>query len=76
MDRSLLQDITVNEVRATFYYSMIKTLHALNYKIVAEGVETKEEADLLTKWGIDYIQGYYYSKPLNEKECIDLLKAV
>ena len=40
----------------------------LNIKTVAEGVETKKQADRIVSLGGDYIQGYYYSKPLQKEE--------
>ena len=46
----------------------------MGYKVVAEGVETKVELDLLRRWGIDYIQGYYFSKPVSSKEIMNILK--
>ncbi len=39
--------------------------HKLNFKTVAEGVETAEQAELLTCIGIDYLQGYYFSPPIS-----------
>ncbi len=38
--------------------------HSLNLGVVAEGVEYKEQLDILTKYQCDTIQGYYFSKPL------------
>lgn len=46
----------------------------LGMKVVAEGVETKEELDVLCNHDIDEIQGYYYSKPLNVKAMTKVLK--
>jgi EAL domain-containing protein (putative c-di-GMP-specific phosphodiesterase class I) len=43
---------------------------ALNYRVVAEGVETSEQADMLSKIGVSSIQGYLYAKPMSQ----DLLK--
>ncbi len=45
----------------------------LNLKTIAEGVETKEQFDMLKSMGCDYIQGYYFSKPLPEEEFEELL---
>ncbi len=45
----------------------------MGLKIVAEGIEELEQVDMLYNMGVDYIQGYYYSKPLPEKEFIDYL---
>lgn len=49
-------------------------IHRIGSKIVAEGVETKEQAQLLDSLGVEYHQGYYYSKPMNEKEYLEFLK--
>ncbi|WP_342616764.1 EAL domain-containing protein [Rhodoferax sp. GW822-FHT02A01] len=38
--------------------------HSLNLKVIAEGVETHEQATLLTDMGCDEAQGYWYSKPI------------
>ena len=40
----------------------------LKIKTVAEGVENKEQVEYLKKLGCDFIQGYYYFKPLTKKE--------
>lgn len=50
--------------------SMIKSL---DMGIVAEGVETKEQSHLLIDMGCDYLQGYYFSKPLPETDFYDFL---
>ena len=39
-------------------------IKSLNMDIVAEGVETKEQSQALQEMGCDYLQGYYYSKPI------------
>ncbi len=44
--------------------AMIALAHNLDMSVVAEGVETLEIADLLTKEGCEYIQGYYFSRPM------------
>ena len=42
--------------------------------VVAEGVETPEQAALLTEFGCDYGQGYLYSKPVSARQCRALLR--
>ena len=42
--------------------------HDLNLKVIAEGVETVHECKLVEKLGCDYIQGFYFSKPLHADE--------
>lgn len=71
LDRSLLQGILINERTLVFYKTIVSVLQSMGYKVVAEGVETQEERDLLAKWGVNMIQGYYFSRPLCEA---DLLK--
>jgi len=45
----------------------------LNLKVVAEGVETKEQLDFLKKEGYDYVQGFYIGKPMKEEELFEFL---
>ena len=46
----------------------------LGHKVVAEGVETQKEIDLLKQWGVDLVQGYYYTKPLDSEQIIHKLE--
>ena len=43
--------------------------------ILAEGVETVEQAEILVEKGVEYLQGFYYSRPIPENEYIEFLKA-
>ncbi|MCQ2982559.1 MAG: EAL domain-containing protein [Treponemataceae bacterium] len=54
--------------------STIDMLKKLNMKIVAEGVEDQKMVDLLTELGVDYLQGYYFSKPVPMQEFYDMVK--
>jgi FOG: EAL domain len=40
------------------------------FKTIAEGVETKEQVDILSSMGVDYFQGFYFAKPMPENEAI------
>jgi EAL domain-containing protein (putative c-di-GMP-specific phosphodiesterase class I) len=53
--------------------SIINLSHDLTYKVIAEGVETIIEFDLLRQLKCDYVQGYYFSMPVSAKEAKDLL---
>ena len=53
--------------------SIIKICHTLNLPIVAEGVETTKQLNLLKKLNVDYIQGYLFSKPLPKNEAYNLV---
>ena len=72
MDRSLLTGITCDEQAAVFYHSIVTVMQNMGYTIVAEGAETEEEVSLLREWGVDMVQGYYFSRPLPETELLRL----
>lgn len=73
MDRSLLRGLDEDPQVVFFYRSIISVLHEMNYQVVSEGVETGEEADMLREWGVDMIQGYYFSRPVNSQEIAQIL---
>ena len=67
IDRSLMVDVA-HSTRAQHMLTGIAFLSKkLGLNVVAEGIETKEQADLLDQMGIDFAQGYYYEKPLAEQ---------
>lgn len=68
VDKSIVWSSFENERAGIALESSISMIRKLNYKIVAEGVETKEQAEKLTAMGCEYLQGYYFSKPLPEHE--------
>ena len=53
--------------------AVVNMAHGMELKLVAEGIETAEEAESMRKEGIDYIQGFYYSRPLPLKEFLEFL---
>ncbi|HDR6415842.1 TPA: bifunctional diguanylate cyclase/phosphodiesterase, partial [Bacillus thuringiensis] len=54
--------------------TIISLAHTLNMRVIAEGVETKEQLTVLQHNACYFIQGYYYSKPLKKGEFINFLK--
>ena len=71
MDRSLLSGVSSDPQTATFYRSIVMILQRMGYKVIAEGAETEKEVKLLEKWGVDMIQGYYFSRPLCEEKLLE-----
>lgn len=52
----------------------INTLKQLGLPVLVEGIETKEQSDEMERLGVDYIQGFYYGKPMPEEECLRYIR--
>lgn len=63
IDKSFINNI-YNKKNKSIIKCMIDLSKSLNYEIIAEGVETKEQLNLLSEIGCSIIQGYYFSRPL------------
>ena len=74
MDRSMLNGIRQHKVAGEFYRNIVTILRQQGYAIVAEGVEEQEEVELLEAWGVDMIQGYYFSRPLPVEEFLKKIR--
>jgi len=68
IDRSFIQGIPQNKADCELVNAIIAMAQSLSLKTVAEGVETKEQVELLSTLGCDYLQGYYFSRPVPAKE--------
>lgn len=68
IDQSFVKDISTGGDNSAIVKAIINLGHSLNLRVIAEGVETKEQLDFLTAHNCNEIQGYYYSKPLNAEE--------
>lgn len=68
IDRSFVTDIRSGSEDAAIVEVIIATAEKLNLSVIAEGVETVEERDVLCKLGCHCYQGYFYSKPLKEED--------
>jgi len=64
IDKVLVDNILTNKDDQYIVKSIIDLGHSLGMKVVIEGIENKNMADLLTSYGCDYFQGFYFSKPL------------
>lgn len=74
IDRSFIQHICSLDDKQAVVDAIIQMAHRLHMKVIAEGVEQREQVQLLRKMGCDMIQGYYYSKPLPLDEFTEFLE--
>lgn len=65
IDRSFITNLEANSNDMVLCEAIIVMAHKLGLKVIAEGVETELQRDLLTAAGCDFGQGYYFSKPIN-----------
>jgi len=73
IDRSFIQDITKDKSDEALVTSIITISKNLGLTVVAEGVETKEQLQILKQYQCEYVQGYYFSKPIPALEFERLL---
>ena len=64
IDRSFIQDIAVSDNDKAIVASIISMAQHLKMDVIAEGIETKDQLDILVASNCSEIQGYYYSRPL------------
>lgn len=65
IDRSFIREITTNHAHALLVKAIIAMSESLGKEIVAEGVESTEQADLLKEMNCSYVQGYLFSRPMS-----------
>ncbi|HAF00171.1 MAG TPA: GGDEF domain-containing protein [Methylophilaceae bacterium] len=75
IDKSFVRDIKIDANDAAIVNAIIKMSHSLNFKVIAEGVETFEQLQFLKESECDEIQGFYFSQPLSADDFFNLLKA-
>ncbi len=73
IDKSFISNLSTNENDRVIVSATIDMAKKLGLKVVAEGVETKEQATLLKSFNCDIVQGFFYSKPLNTEDIEKLL---
>ncbi|MBQ9608533.1 MAG: EAL domain-containing protein [Lachnospiraceae bacterium] len=73
-DRDMIVSYFENGKAKYVMEAAMHMIHGLKLKIVSEGIETKEMLDTMEKLGINYIQGYYFSKPIPEDEFLKYIR--
>jgi diguanylate cyclase (GGDEF)-like protein len=74
LDMKFIRNICENKKDSRLVEIMIQIARLLEVPVIAEGVETKEQMELLKSIGCDIIQGYYFSKPLPPEEFCKLFR--
>jgi diguanylate cyclase (GGDEF)-like protein/PAS domain S-box-containing protein len=74
IDKSFVRDISSNADSLAIIEAIIAMAHSLNMKVVAEGVETKEQLAFLKSHNCDEVQGYFYSPPVPDSDFSRLLE--
>lgn len=75
IDRSFVKNIDKNPNDLILCKSIISMSHSLGKKVVAEGIESKKQRDLLKAANCDYAQGYYYHKAMPLVELLTVLNS-
>jgi diguanylate cyclase (GGDEF)-like protein len=75
IDRTFIEYIDHNEQDQAIVASLISLSHSLNLVVIAEGVETQEQMELLRSLGCDRIQGHFFYKALPAEDIESLLRA-
>jgi EAL domain-containing protein (putative c-di-GMP-specific phosphodiesterase class I) len=68
IDQSFVNNLSKDSSDIALIKAIIAMAHSLGIKVIAEGIETKEQKDILFQSGCDYEQGYYFSKALDSKD--------
>ncbi len=73
LDMAFIKKIGKNAKIESIIHSLIDMAHHMKAKVIAEGAETEEQVNFLREHDCDYIQGFYFSRPLPEEEFVKLL---
>lgn len=74
IDQSFVRDCKEGKHDDGIVRAIIGMGHSLNLKVIAEGVETWEQADFLQRNGCDEVQGYFYGKPMTADDFASLMR--
>lgn len=74
LDKKFIENMMISEKGKMILEQVVQMATKLELGLLAEGVETKEQVELLQSIGCDQVQGYYYAKPMPEEEFFTLLK--
>lgn len=73
LDMGFVKKIGKDQKSDAIVVSIIDLAHRMGMKVVAEGIENQQQSDFLRAYGCDYLQGFYYYKPMSAEEFSKLL---
>ena len=73
LDKKFMENMMVSDKGRLILEQVVSMADKLELGLLAEGVETKEQVELLQSIGCDQVQGYYYARPMPEEEFFELL---
>ncbi len=76
IDRSFISSIKEDTEEFYVLKYMIDLAHHLKLAVVAEGIETEEQAEMIKKYHVDYAQGYYFCKPMPQNRVLEYFKSI
>ena len=76
IDQSLIHKLKTDQQIKLLVKSIIALAKVLDIKVVAKGVETQEQFNLIKDLGCDYVQGYFLSKPLSPLKFVNYLESI
>ena len=68
LDMELIRDIDANSIKRTIVKSIVQVANDLSITLIAEGIETRDELNVLRDFGINLFQGYFFAKPAFETQ--------
>lgn len=74
LDQSLVAEFPDDQRADLLVRTLVCLFHNMGLQVMAEGVEAVPQAETLARYGADWIQGYYYARPMPESELIPFLK--
>ncbi len=75
LDKRFIENMMTSDKGRSILENVLQMAADLDITVLAEGVETKEQVELLQSIGCDQVQGYYYAKPMPEDDFFKLLKS-
>lgn len=74
IDRSFVAEIGSSEFHKTFISFVVSICHTVGIQVCLEGVETQEEFDLVKNMQLDYIQGYFFGRPMEKEKITEIMQ--